>query len=129
MEQPVNQTLLVILALLDMVLITLLVLVWPDAEARGTKSPYFIFYYPIILAFAFVFPPRLTTVYAVLTLAAYVAVCLVADISFIRDGEELERLVIRLITLGSMAALATYYWIILRGRRRAISDGGQGLAQ
>lgn len=121
MEKPVNQILLIGLSVVDIVTVSLIVLLWQ--EENGFASPYFIFYYPLILAFAFVLPPRISAVFTVLTLAAYVGVCLLADSSFLYSSLEIERLVIRLITLASMGGLGMFYWRIQRQRRREALGG------
>jgi hypothetical protein len=116
MERPANRTLLTGLSLADLIIIVIIVLTWQDQN--GLQSNFFIFYYPVILAFAFVFPPQVSTVYTVVALVSYVGVCLLSDSSFVGDPVELERLVVRLITLAAMGGLATYYWRIQRDRRR-----------
>ncbi|KPK03340.1 MAG: hypothetical protein AMJ56_19285 [Anaerolineae bacterium SG8_19] len=123
MEKPVNQALLIGLSVVDIVTVSLIILLW-QAD-NGFASPYFIFYYPLILAFAFVLPPRISVVFTVLTLAAYVGVCLLDDSSFLYSSLEIERLIIRLITLASVGGLGMFYWRIQRQRRRE-ALGGQG---
>ncbi len=51
-------------------------LAWPGQS--GAHSDFFVFYYPIVLAFAFVLTPRLTVAYTALALLAYGAVCIYA---------------------------------------------------
>jgi hypothetical protein len=123
MEKPVNQVLLIGLSIVDIVTVCLIILLWQ--EDNGFASPYYIFYYPLILAFAFVLPPRISAVFTVLTLAAYVGVCLLDDLSILYSSLETERLVIRLITLASMGGLGIFYWRIQRQRRRE-ALGGRG---
>ena len=117
MERPVNRALLFVLSLVDLGIVTVITLTWQDQT--GLDSHFFIFYYPVILAFAFVFTPRTTLVFTVTALVSYVVACLIEDPAFVSNSMELERLVIRLITLASMGGLATYFWRIQRDRRRS----------
>ena len=133
-ERPANRALIMLSSLLDLAAITAVVLLWPGAP--GLHSPFFVMYYPVVLAFAFVMPARLTFVYTVVALAAYAGASFAAEIPNLGSQEKLlllssnvdvlqgavESLVARLITLGAMGALGTYYWRIHRGRRRAASD-------
>ena len=84
-------------------------------------------YYPVVLAFAFVMPRMAAVPYTILTLAAYVTACVLADASMSPDVTSMalahtgpvKVLIARLITLGAMGALGTYYWRVQRSRRRA----------
>jgi hypothetical protein len=113
-ERPANRTLLLAISLLDLAAITAIVGAWQDQV--GLQSQFFVFYYPVVLAFAFVMPPRLTVGYTAAALAAYAAACLLA--AGVPGTSELKLLVMRLITLASMGGLGTYYWRIQRKRRR-----------
>ncbi len=112
LEKPANRALIQLLSGLDVTVVTAIVLGWNGQ--RGIESPFFVYYYPLLLAFAFVFPPRLTAWYAGAVLAAYAAVCLTLDPSIVLDASELKLLCVRLITLGAMGGLGTYYWRIQR---------------
>jgi hypothetical protein len=120
-EKPVNQILLVGLSLVDIAIVSLIILSWQ--EDNGFASQYYILYYPLILAFAFVMPPKISLVFTILTLGAYASVCLLADLSFTTSWLEIERLVIRLITLAAMGGLGMFYWRIQRRRRREALQG------
>ena len=126
-ERPANPALITAASLLDVTVITAVILFWPDAEQRGLGSQFFIMYYPVVLAFAFVMPPRITLAYTVGALAAYAGACVLADsfaspdvasMIFATDVEAIKSLLVRLITLGAMGGLVTYYWRIQRNRRR-----------
>jgi hypothetical protein len=117
MERPANRSLLVAISLIDLVVITAIVTVWQGQV--GLASQFFVFYYPVVLAFAFVLPPRLTVVYTALALAAYAAVCLLVGEGFAGSAADYKLLTMRLITLASMGGLGTYYWRIQRARRRS----------
>ena len=126
-ERPANRPLVTLSSLIDLALITVVVLVWTDKN--GLDSPFFIMYYPVVVAFAFVMPPRLTIAYTLVVLVAYAGACFLAesvggaDTGLLSGDSEvamgaLESLVTRLVTLGAMGALGTYYWRIQRDRRR-----------
>jgi hypothetical protein len=123
-ERPANQALLIGVGLLDLLAITAIVAGWQDEI--GIQSQFFVFYYPVVLAFAFVMPPRLAATYTALALAAYAAACMLA--LGVPDTADLKLLVMRLITLASMGGLGAYYWRIQRQRRRA-ARGATALEQ
>ena len=124
-ERPANPVLITLSSLLDVSVITLVVLFWPDPGQRGLASPFFVMYYPAVLAFAFVMRPRIAAVYTLITMAAYGGACLLASphigavVSGSEGGFNLETLVTRLLTLSAVGILGTYYWRIQRDRRRA----------
>jgi hypothetical protein len=117
MELPANRVLLLAASLLDLAIITLMVFTF--SERPGLQSPYFVFYVPVLAAFAFVFPPRTTIGYTLATLVVYVGACFVVNPSAFADTMGIKTMVMRLIILGSMGLLGTYYWRIQRDRRRA----------
>ena len=116
MEKPANKLLLIILGVIDATVITAVIAFWPGA--RGLFSQFYVFYYPIVLAFAFVFPVRSSAVYTVFVLILYSAVCVFMSPEFLQDTVEIERLVIRLVTIGATGMLGAYYYRIQRNRRR-----------
>lgn len=107
MGLPANRRLLELAAGLDLALITLMVL----AGGR-LDNPFFVFYYPVVLAFALVFPRTLAMLYVLAASAAYTMVCFIGG-----DGEVLA---IRLVTLFGTAMLGSMYWRIQRDRRRRL---------
>ena len=116
MERPINRTLTGLVSLIDLTIITLIVLAWRGQT--GLDSPFFIFYYPVLAAFAFVFTPGFTLVYMVLALISYAGATFVSDPAALLQFQDLELLITRLITLAAMGGLGTYYWRIQRNRRR-----------
>ncbi len=121
-ERPANEVLLRITSLLDLVIITAIVLWWQPA---GQASPFFTFYYPVILAVAFVFPPRTAILYTAITVIAYTAVCLIVDPSVVQHVAGQKILIQRLITLAATGGLGTYYWRIQREWRHAAKKGAE----
>lgn len=117
LEKPANRLLTAIGSVIDLIIVTVIIAVWPGA--KGLDSPYFIFYYPMILAFAFVFPDRFAIPYTLAALIAYTVICLILDFSLVGDSVQLETLVQRLIIMAAIGGLGTFYWRIQRKRRRA----------
>src|SRR5258708_10728443 len=70
-ERPANQTLLMLTSVIDLIIITLIVLL---CQPNGLANQFFIFYYPIVLAVAFVFPRRISVGYILLVLIAHARV-------------------------------------------------------
>jgi hypothetical protein len=126
MEKPANQLLLIALSVVDVIIITLIILFWH--KPGGFESQFYIYYYPVILAFAFVFPVRISALYTVLAAALYTGACLVYDASFVNNPTDIEGMLIRLITMVSVGGLATYYWRVQRKRRRESVTGQPGIA-
>ncbi|MFN2256104.1 MAG: hypothetical protein ACK2U6_17830 [Candidatus Promineifilaceae bacterium] len=118
MEKPANRLLLIMLGILDATVITLIIAFWPGA--KGLYSQFYVFYYPIILAFAFVFPGRLSIIYTIFVLLLYSAICVLFSPEFLADMTEVERLSIRLITIAATGMIGVYYYRIQRSRRRRI---------
>ena len=120
-ERPANPKLTTLASVLDVTVITVVVLTGLGAGlGDGLQSPFFVAYYPVVLAFAFVMPPRTTVIYSLAVLAAYAGACLLADgTAVLASSTALETLVARLIALAAVAGLGTYFWRIQRQRRRA----------
>lgn len=123
LEKPVNRFLLAGLSLLDLALIT--VFVWNWQGQGGLQSELFVFYYPLVFAFALVFAPAATLGYTGLVLGAYLGVCLLARPGLLTSAglSDYVTLLTRLITLAAMGGLGTYYWRIQRTQRRALAAG------
>ncbi len=118
MEKPINQTLLLTLSAIDLSMITAILLIGPGQS--GLASYMFIFYYPLLAAFAFVFPPNFTIIYTAATLMVYALVCFIVDLGIIRSSSDMEVLAMRLITMAAMGGLGAYYWRSQRARREAV---------
>ena len=117
-EQPANPAMVTMASLLDIVGITAIILFWPVEGFTGFDSRFFIAYFPVVLAFAFVMPPRISLAYTGLALVAYTGACFLVDPVFSSDADKAEGLVARLIALAAMGGLGTYFWRIQRNRRR-----------
>jgi hypothetical protein len=127
MEKPANRWTIAASSLLDLGVVTAIVLF--GSGRQGVLSPFFIFYYPVILAFALVFPPRVALTFGGLAVLAYVAACVLGDPLTLGEAANQKQLVARLITLGATAGLGAYYWRLQRaGRRAAVAAPANGPA-
>lgn len=118
MEQPANRYLIGITSAMDLTIISFIVITAALGKA-GLQSPFFVFYYPVILGFALIFPPKFAATYTAATVLVYILACALNGMSFDPTQPDLKVLVLRLITLATMSGLGTYYWRILRSRRRS----------
>jgi hypothetical protein len=114
-ERPANRALILLATLADLALIDAGVLVW----GGGLRSQLYVLLYPVLLAFALVFPPRLTALVTTLAIAAYAGTIALAGPAWLGDVQEVKEVFVRLLTLAAMGGLGTYYWRIQRRRRRA----------
>lgn len=119
-EKPANELLTQIFAYFDLLVVTLLIVLWPDAS--GAESGFFILYYPLVLAVAFVLPPRVSLIYIVSASLAYVVGCIAVDASFLANSLLLEAVSLRTITLAATGVLGAFYWRVQRDRLRSIQD-------
>ena len=119
MERPANAHLVMVASVFDLVLITLMTRLWGGGDVH---SQYFVFYYPVVMAFALVFRPPLTAIFTAAAVALYGVPILFGQFSADNWGvEDWKVYVIRLVTLAAMGGLGTYYWRIQRSRRAAAS--------
>jgi hypothetical protein len=117
LERPSNLLQIIAAGGIDVGLVSAIVLLWHSSTAvgrTGLGSPFFVFYYPVLLAFAFVAPRRLALIFTAVTAAVYTAVCL-PDLTSITGAKVV---MIRLATMAAMGGLGTFYWRIQRDRRR-----------
>lgn len=120
LERPSNVLQITAASTIDVALVSAIVLLWQSDAApglTGLASPFFVLYYPVVLAFAFVMPRRLTVIFTASTAAVYAAICL-PDVTSITTAKVL---VLRLATLAAMGGIGTFYWRIQRSRRHEAS--------
>jgi len=118
--KPVNKALLLLANTVDLVIVTLLVGFW--SGQTGLNSNFYILYYPMLFAWALVFSPSITTLFSLTTLTAYCATCLLTtDSHLMLSVAGFELLCIRLVTLGAMGGLGTYYYRRQRDSLRTLS--------
>jgi len=116
LERPSNVLQITAASAIDVSLVSAIVLLWHSSgpvPLTGLASPFFVFYYPVLLAFAFVMPRRLTLIFTVSTAAVYTVICL-PDLTSITS---VKVQVLRLATLAAMGGIGTFYWRIQRNRR------------
>jgi hypothetical protein len=117
MRQPANPILLTIATTIDFIFITL-VIVLGAGGGTGIDNPFFVLYFPVMLAYSLVFPRRRTLVMAFLLIVVYFLICLLLPPRIsIADGDE-KVLAVRIVMLLVTALLGTMYWRIQRMRRR-----------
>ncbi len=115
---------------MDLLIITLLVVVWPLAgQDSRLDNPFFLFYYPMVLSFAFVMPRKVEISYTVAAIAVYaLAMFVLVDMTSVPGQPEyssavalqvnLKMLAVRVIALAAVGGLGNYFWRIQRARRR-----------
>ena len=107
--RPINQIMLLFMSLVDVTAITLMIFFWNGKT--GLDSDFFVLYYPMLIAWALVFGPGVTTIFSLMTLAIYATVCLLGtDPQLMFSITGFETLAARVITLAAMSGLGTYYY-------------------
>lgn len=127
MSQPLNATLVYSSVAVDLVVILAIVALWPAGQGTGLGSPFFVFLYPTLLAFALVFQPRISITFAAAAIAVFVLVVLLGSgVGIFARTDDLKDILRRVVTLGATAGLGAYFWRIQR-RRRAGPAGRSAL--
>jgi hypothetical protein len=111
-KQPVQAPLVYLSSAVDLAVITGIVVFWTQGRGTGLASPFFVFYYPALLAFALVFRPRISLGYAAVVVAVYLLVVLVG--SGLGDLRAQKTLLERVVTMAATAGLGAYFWRIQR---------------
>ena len=117
--QPMRKEVVLAGCLVDVVIVSLVMVTTRWGAERGLDNPFYIFYYPVLLAFALVFPMRVTAIFAATVLASYGAILAMSTSGNLMDHNLLEPMVARLVTLASTAVLANMYWRIQRQWRHS----------
>ena len=118
---PMRREVVVASCVIDVAVISMVIAAGSWKAEGGIDNPSFIFYYPVLLAFALVFPWRLTLLFSCSVLAVYTALVL-AD-SPVLSIDDSEALAARLVTMASTALLGTVYWRLQRQVRREQANG------
>jgi hypothetical protein len=118
-ERPANPKLIGLASLMDVAIVSIAVFAGLGAGlGDGLQSPFFLAYFPVVLAFAFVMQPRLAVLFTGVVLASYAGATLAADgRSLLQSTDALEQLTARLIALAAVGGLGAYFWRIERRRR------------
>src|SRR5216683_2138772 len=104
MGSPLNRSVVVAASIADLLLITAIVVFWPGSV--GLKNQFFVLYYPVVFAFALVFPRAIEAAYTALAILAYATACFVlGTVSFANGALDLKVLLMRLIVIAAMGFL------------------------
>lgn len=124
MKKPIDTDLIYAASAADLLVVSIFVLI-----DGGFRAPIFTFYFPAVMAFAVVFPTKVTAVYTTAAAGAYAFICL---FSFARqvvtglDGtQNLQVLVVRIIILIAIAVCGNVFLRIERTRRTAAEKSRQ----
>ena len=125
-QRPANRNLIAISSLLDLALITSVIALGQQTADSGLNSQFYVAYFPVIAAFSFVMQRRFSVVYTLVAMGAYATTCLIVNTQVVgSEGIEwgaFEALVTRLIVMGAVGGLASYFWRVQRERRRTVGE-------
>lgn len=125
-QKPANRGLVAISSVLDLVVITAVIAIGPGDAGVGLSNQFYVAYFPVIAAFGFVMPRKFTVVYILVAVVAYAATCLLVDAQIVNAGvvnpSALEELITRVLVIGAVGGLASFFWRVQRSRRRDFSD-------
>jgi hypothetical protein len=114
MGSPLNRAMVAAASVIDLVLITAIVVLWPGSQ--GLHNQFFVLYFPVVFAFALVFTRRIEVVYTVMAIVAYAGACVLTGTVPLDLGSDDKVLVMRLIVIAAMGFLGNYYFRIQRDR-------------
>ena len=117
MRRPANAILLTIATTIDFVFITVIILLGAGGST-GIANPFFVLYYPVLLAYSLVFRRRRTLMMASILIIVYLLICLLIPPRVSIANEDEKVLAVRIVMLLVTALLGTMYWRIQRRRRR-----------
>ena len=119
MGSPLNRTAVTVASVVDLILITAIVVLWPGSH--GLHNQFFVLYFPVVFAFALVFTRKIEVVYTVLAILMYTAACvLTGTVPFDLSSDD-KVLVMRVIVIAAMGFLGNYYFRIQRDRLAGLS--------
>jgi hypothetical protein len=125
-QNPANRGLIAISSMLDLALITTVIAIGPAPAEAGLGSQFYVAYFPVIAAFGFVMPRRMTVVYTLVAMIAYAVTTLVVNTQILSGSDvswiDFEALVTRLIGMAAVGGLASFFWWVQRNRRRAATS-------
>jgi len=121
MGSPLNRTAVVVASVVDLILITAIIVLWPGSH--GLDNQFFVLYFPVVFAFALVFTRQVEAAYTGLAMVAYAAACFVTGTVHLDVGNDFKLLVMRLIVIAAMGFLGNYYFRIQRDRLARASGG------
>jgi hypothetical protein len=121
MGSPLNRVAVTVASVVDLVLITAIVVLWPGSH--GLQNQFYVLYFPVIFAFALVFTRRIEVVYTALAMVLYIAACALTYTPSSDVSSDVKVLVMRLIVMAAMGFLGNYYFRIQRDRLLRASQG------
>lgn len=121
MGSPLNRVAVTGASVVDLVLITAIVVLWPGSH--GLNNQFFVLYFPVVFAFALVFTRRIEVAYTGLAILAYTLACVLTGTVPFDLGNADKVLVMRLIVIATMGFLGNYYFRIQRDRLAKASQG------
>ncbi len=121
MGSPLNRVTVMAASVVDIVLITAILVLWPGAH--GLKNEFFVLYFPVVFAFALVFTRQIEIAYTGLAMLAYAAACFLTGTVPLDFSSDDKVLVMRLIVIAAMGFLGNYYFRIQRDRLARASKG------
>lgn len=124
MGSPLNRVVVIVASVIDLVLITAIVVLWPGSH--GMHNQFYVLYFPVVFAFALVFTRRIEAAYTVLAILLYTGACLFTGTVPFDLGSDDKVLVMRVIVIAAMGFLGNYYFRIQRDRLARASKGEQG---
>jgi hypothetical protein len=111
---PLNRATVTAASVVDLVLITAIVVLWPGSH--GLSNQFFVLYFPVVFAFALVFTRRTEVAYTVLAIVLYAGACIFTGTVPLDLQDQDRVLVMRVIVIAAMGFLGNYYFRIQRSR-------------
>jgi hypothetical protein len=121
MGSPLNRTVVTVASVVDLILITAIVVLWPGSHGLHNQS--FVLYFPVVFAFALVFTRKVEVAYTVLAIVLYAGACILSGTVPFDLGSDDKVLVMRVIVIAAMGFLGNYYFRIQRDRLAGASKG------
>lgn len=115
--KPMRREVVIGCSIIDVAVISLVIATAGWGVDSGVNNPFYVFYYPVILAFALVFPWRLAVLFTSASIAAYLTICFVATPELL-FGADAEATVARVVTMATAGALGNMFWRVERDWRR-----------
>lgn len=121
MGSPLNRVAVSVASVIDLILITAIVVLWPGSY--GLHNQFYVLYFPVVFAFALVFTRRYEVAYTVLAIVLYVCACVLTGTVPFDLGSDDKVLVMRVIVIAAMGFLGNYYFRIQRDRLARAASG------
>ena len=121
MGSPLNRVVVTVASVLDLVLITAIVVLWPGSHGLHNQS--YVLYFPVVFAFALVFTRRIEIAYTTLAIVLYAGACILSGTVPFDLGSDDKVLVMRVIVIAAMGFLGNFYFRIQRDRLARASAG------